>query len=407
LGVFIGLAGGYLYFNSQIKGLSFEFDQMSADYDTKDLTLTNILSEIGGLNEDYEQLQVDHEQLQAILSDLEAEKLDIESYSQEIENAYNELLEDYELLVASLPLSPQQLSGTIIEREYEWSFNGIQYDLSLSLPETQYDYYKNLERIHDNDYSVYVTHPYDDEFINTIIRKFNIIALEENLTEEEKINLVISFVQSLPYTVDNVTTNFDEYPRYPLETLVDNGGDCEDSSILTASLLKSMNYEVILIDFPGHVAVGVNIDTYGSYWLYEDEEYFYIETTGQGWKIGDLPDEYLETTAYMYPLNPIPMCVQNWTAQWNGRNKMDVTVSVSNLGSAIAENIRVVSSFDAGEDYIWNREESDLFNLNIGKSVTITLTLDVPKNKNTRLIVYILNSEGFAVDKSYSEWFDT
>lgn len=379
LGAILGLGGGFLYFDSQIKGLSSEFNQLSGDYETKDLTLTNIIDEIYELKEDYEA----------------------------IESAYNELLDDYELLVASLPLSPQQVSGTVIEREYEWTYNGNQYELSLSIPETQYDYYKGLERIPNSDYSVYVTHPYDDEFINTIIRKFNFIALEENLTEKEKINLVISYVQSLPYTVDNITTAYDEYPRYPLETLIDNGGDCEDTSILTASLLKSMNYEIILLDFPGHVAVGVNIESYGSYWTYEDEKYFYLETTGEGWEIGDLPEDYMESSARLYALNPIPMCVQNWTAQWNGRNLIDVTVSVTNLGSAMAENIRVVSSFDAGENRVWSRQESEIFNLNIGNSFTTTLTLDVPKNENTRLIVYILNSDGFAVDRGYSEWFDT
>lgn len=379
LGAILGLGGGFLYFDSQIKGLSSEFNQLSGDYETKNLTLTNIIDEIYELKEDYEA----------------------------IESAYNELLDDYELLVASLPLSPQQVSGTVIEREYEWTYNGNQYELSLSIPETQYDYYKGLERIPNSDYSVYVTHPYDDEFINTIIRKFNFIALEENLTEKEKINLVISYVQSLPYTVDNITTAYDEYPRYPLETLIDNGGDCEDTSILTASLLKSMNYEIILLDFPGHVAVGVNIESYGSYWTYEDEKYFYLETTGEGWEIGDLPEDYMESSARLYALNPIPMCVQNWTAQWNGRNLIDVTVSVTNLGSAMAENIRVVSSFDAGENRVWSRQESEIFNLNIGNSFTTTLTLDVPKNENTRLIVYILNSDGFAVDRGYSEWFDT
>ena len=41
----------------------------------------------------------------------------------------------------------------------------------------------------------------------------------------EKVNLVITFVQSLPYTSDSVTTAFDEYPQYPMETLVEYGGN--------------------------------------------------------------------------------------------------------------------------------------------------------------------------------------
>jgi len=353
LGALLGFGGAYVYYSPQI--------------------------------EDFEQLQNRYE---------------------EINTNYENLLEEYELLVASLPLSPQPITGEIIELGYEWRYNGKDHSLSLSIPETQYEYYQNLDRIHTIDYSVYVTHPYDDEYINTIIKKFNFIALEDGLKEEEKINLVISFVQSLPYTSDYVTTTYDNYPRYPLETLVDNGGDCEDTSILTASLLKAMMYDIILIAPPEHMAVGVNIDTNGTCWTYDGKDYFFLETTGEGWVIGEYPDD-LEETAYLYPLNPIPMCVHDWVAQWKGRSEMDVTINVTNLGSAMADNYKVYAAFDAGEGYVWNSEESKSFNLNFGNSVTITLTLDVPRNENTRLIVGVLDSDGNLVDESYSEWFDT
>lgn len=399
LGLVIGVVGGFLYFDPQLQELDTDISHLNGELASTDAELTDISAEYSELNEDYENLQDDY-------NDLVVDKVTIENNYLGIESVYNELLDDYELLVASLPLSPQQVSGTTLEREYEWYFSGKKYELSLSIPETQYEYYKGLERISDSDYSVYVTHPYDDEFINTVVRKFNFIALAENLTEEEKINLVISYVQSLPYTVDSVTTAFDEYPRYPLETLIDNGGDCEDTSILAASLLKSMNYDIILIAPPEHMAVGVNIDAYGDYWIYEGEKYFYLETTGEGWEIGEYPDDF-EDTASLYALNPVPMCVQNWTAQWNGRNKIDVTITATNLGSAIADDFQISAAFDAGDDYIWNREESVHFDLNIGKSITFTLTLDVPENENTRLIINILDTEGWVVDRSYSEWFDT
>ena len=86
---------------------------------------------------------------------------------------------------------------------------------------------------------------------------------------------------------------------------------------------------------------------------------------------------------------------------------MDVTITATNLGSAMAENFQISAAFDAGDGYVWNREESVHFDLNIGKSITFTLTLDLPENENTRLIVNIIDTEGFAVDRSYSEWFDT
>ena len=399
LGSVLGFGGAFIYYSPQIQ-------ELDANLNGKIAELETTVNDYSKLNENYNDLTENYDELTESYEDLNDNYEELQNLYEEINTGYENLLEEYELLVASLPLSPQPISGEIIEMEYEWYYDREYHSLSLSIPETQYEYYKNLDRIHTSDYSVYVTHPYDDEYINTIIKKFNHIALEEGLTEEEKINLVISFVQSLPYTVDIVTTPYDEYPRYPLETLIDNGGDCEDTSILTASLLKAMMYDIILIAPPEHMAVGVNIDTYGSYWTYEDEKYFFLETTGEGWEIGVYPDD-LEETAYMYPLNPIPMCVHDWVAQWKGRNEMDVTINVTNLGSAMAENYRVYAAFDAGEGYVWNSEESKSFNLNFGNSVTITLTLDVPRNEHTRLIVGVLDSDGYLVDESYSEWFDT
>ena len=43
----------------------------------------------------------------------------------------------------------------------------------------------------------------------------------------------------------------------------------------------------------------------------------------------------------------------------------------------------------------------------MGNSVDITLILDPPHNKHTRLIIGIADSEDYSIDKSYSQWFDT
>lgn len=397
----------------QVNELQASYDALKTEYDALSQGHTTLITEFNTLSEEnedltaqYQKLTNDYNSLTQDYNSLTQDYNELNSSHNHIQISYDDLLNEYELLVAALPLSPQPISAETIEKEYDWFFKGRYWTLSLSIPETQYEYYKNKERVPTDDYSVYVTHPYDDEYINTIIKKFNFIALEEDLTESEKINLVISFVQSLPYTSDEVTTPYDEYPRYPLETLVDNGGDCEDSSILTASLLKAMNFDVILIAPTAHMAIGVNMDAYGTYWTSNGDKYFYLETTGEGWEIGDYPED-LEETAYLYELKAIPICIHNWTAQWIGTKKLEVTITASNVGTAMAYDIYIYASFDAGEDYIWNEETSDSFALNIGNSVTITLLLDVPRNEHTRLIVGIADSEDYSIDESYSEWFDT
>ena len=84
-----------------------------------------------------------------------------------------------------------------------------------------------------------------------------------NLTE---VNFIMSFVQALKYSEDNLTAGVGEYPRYPIETLVEQTGDCEDTSALLISILESVGYETVMILIPeawedyGHAAVGVNVE---------------------------------------------------------------------------------------------------------------------------------------------------
>src|SRR4030042_2644657 len=297
-GIVIGGGIGFVYTTSINKPIIENLNSENA----------NLLSNVNALTaqntaiqNQYNTLQNRYSSLQTGYNTLNAQYTELSQQNSQLETEYDELITKYQLLLASVPLESISFSGTLTTKNYRWSYLGQTWTLSLNIPDSIYDYYQSLERTPTEDYSIYWTHPYDDAYLATIIEKFNIIAITNSLTEAEKINLVIAFVQSLPYTVDSVTTGYDEYPRYPAETLIDDGGDCEDTSILTAALLHVMNYKVILINPPGHMAVGVNIPgTYGSYYNYEEKEYFYLETTGDGWKIGELPNEYKGTSAYLY-----------------------------------------------------------------------------------------------------------
>jgi len=126
-----------------------------------------------------------------------------------------------------------------ITRSYAWEYHG-EWSWDVRIPEVLYGYYKGVPRAPTMDYSVYVTHPLDDIYIDSLVTRIREAASRKGYDEYQTIEFTIAFVQSLPYTVDSVTSPFDEYPRYPVETLVDGGGDCEDTSILLASLLADM-----------------------------------------------------------------------------------------------------------------------------------------------------------------------
>jgi len=300
-----------------------------------------------------------------------------------------------------------------IGRTFDWLFGGKEFTWELNVPQSLYDYYSQLPRTPTANYSVYATHPMDDAYLEELVSELEAAAQEEGFNPRQTAEFFISFVQSLPYSADSVTTPFDEYPRYPIETLVDMGGDCEDSSILLASLLDMMGYDAVFLVFPGtanesgHAAIGVAglEGVFGTYWEHEGKRYYYQETTGTGWKLGEVPPEYKKASADIYDLTPVAIITHQWQATSQG-DRVEMTVTIENLGTAEASGIYIQAGFDAGDDMLWNIVESQPFNLAAGHSIVISLTLREPANKHTRLIVNIVD-DGLAVDTSYSEWFDT
>jgi predicted transglutaminase-like cysteine proteinase len=209
-----------------------------------------------------------------------------------------------------IELSPLDITETthdasIISHNYTWLFDGVKWVWELNIPESLYNQYKELKRPSTNDFSVYVTHPLDDTYIGSLTSELGRMAQQNGYYKLETIQFVAAFVQGLPYTSDMETTGCNDYPRYPVETLADFGGDCEDTTILLAALLDSMGYEVVIIAYPDHCGIGVLGDenTYGIYWEHNGEKYYYLETSIGGWKIGEIPEHLANVPALIYTLD--------------------------------------------------------------------------------------------------------
>ena len=299
------------------------------------------------------------------------------------------------------------ISTELISRKYEWTYRGSKWTWDLNIPQALYDYYKALPRSPTRNYAVYVTHPLQDIYIKKLADNIQSAAQKNNYGLYQTVEFAVSFVQSLPYTSDLVTEGYDEYPRYPAETLVDNGGDCEDTAILMASLLRAMNYDVVLLGLPSHMAVGVagGSGISGTYWEYNGRKYYYLETTGTGWKIGQIPDEYKLAKASIYVMTPVPILDLKWKAITDSLTST-INIEVTNMGSADAAGVSVLAAYDAGGGMVWNQETSDAVKLGVSEKVTVTLYPRVPSGKHTRLLIQLF-LEGRPVLDSYSEWFDT
>ncbi|RME31142.1 hypothetical protein D6789_03695 [Candidatus Woesearchaeota archaeon] len=128
----------------------------------------------------------------------------------------------------------------------------------------------------------------DKEYIITLAHDIVADATEEGVSSLEAI---IRFIHDLSYVRD-VNLGYDEYPKYPIETLVEGTGDCEDTSILMASLLSAINLEPVLLLSKDHMAVGIPCESTEGSVLYEGRRYCYLETTGpHDWQPGEVPEE--------------------------------------------------------------------------------------------------------------------
>ena len=87
-----------------------------------------------------------------------------------------------------------------------------------------------------------------------------------------------------------------------METLVDKKGDCEDSSVLFASIIDALGYDATLLfyvleDDVGHLAVGIHID--GDHGEYVEDKggtrYYYCETTNSVYGLGEIPPDMSDT----------------------------------------------------------------------------------------------------------------
>lgn len=177
---------------------------------------------------------------------------------------------------------------------FSWTYlysSHLVWTLNVTIPKASFGEYK--DQVRTANYASYVTK--NDPVIDQMAQQ---LKDDSEKGGYDTAQFVLSFVQNIPYGTDENTTGYTDYPRYPVETLVDNVGDCKDHSTLYASLLESpaiKDTAVLFELFPrqgdeGHMAVGIWGNKYsGTYIQYGGMDSFYCETTSPGWLIGEMP----------------------------------------------------------------------------------------------------------------------
>jgi hypothetical protein len=184
---------------------------------------------------------------------------------------------------------------------YEGARNGIKY--AVAPPGSP------VEEIAPGYYRAFVNDSRQESLYTGLLQQFRAARSEHHLTDDEYLELMTVFVQSLPYDKD-AGLHPDNPPRFPVETIVDGTGDCDDKSVLLAGLLSREGYDVALFLFipEHHMAVGVRNESH----QFQDTGYLYIETTYTA-LVGDVPQKLILSEKYEQDGQPENLSIINST----------------------------------------------------------------------------------------------
>ena len=167
--------------------------------------------------------------------------------------------------------------------DHTWTFGGVTYTIRLDMLYsdvfwyTYSDPYGNIRLSLTDPAYVSNYHTVDDGTLLELMRMLS--AYGSGMDRTEFARFVLSFVQTIPYVTDEDSVGEREYWKYPLETLWDGGGDCEDSSILYDTLMLMAGYDVAFVLFQDHAMSAVSVDVDGHSLTRDGIVYVFCETT--------------------------------------------------------------------------------------------------------------------------------
>lgn len=192
--------------------------------------------------------------------------------------------------------------------------NGIVCEASYNRNQLYVEYNYDNQKYWRNVYSQIVK--FDTTQMQFIYDYFEKIRVEKELDYQDFANVVVSFIQSIPYTlilstskeeainnggfirdyienkkgplVENIKFGF----LSPLEFLHSIRGDCDTRTLTIYSILSHFGYDVVILNCSIHSMIGLNLPSQGKALKYKGKKYYFWETTATGWQLGQLPPQY-------------------------------------------------------------------------------------------------------------------
>ena len=194
--------------------------------------------------------------------------------------------------------------GSVIYRSYQWNFKGKEWHVSFRFPKHVYTFYHEIPRRLFNKVE-FVKNEDNRKVLRDFLRFFRTTAAEQNWNRHVLLHFVTEFVRQIPYQLDEKSLGEYVHTRFPVETLVDYAGECEDKSILLAAMLDELGYDVALFLLRSgqgvyHMAVGVGgIKLYGTHYTYRGKKYYYLDAVASFFYVGRAMDNYRLLSVYL------------------------------------------------------------------------------------------------------------
>ena len=138
---------------------------------------------------------------------------------------------------ATLSIDVLEVPVGYVALRFRWEWNGSTERFDALVPWSLYQTYRGRLRtafVDNYNYGAFVEDPLDDPTLGDLA---DLLWERTTGTTTGFVRYALSFVQgAIAYQEDPAST---EWPLYPIETLVDRAGDCEDTSILYVSLLQA------------------------------------------------------------------------------------------------------------------------------------------------------------------------
>jgi hypothetical protein len=227
------------------------------------------------------------------------------------------------MIVLCLVAFATQAQNSVYKRTVQWNYGGYTFTDQITFNYTDYIYYRGLSKMQakGNYATEHSSHPY-------------LLQLAKVLDEDAKglrytgftmAEYLVAFVQqAIPYKSDPYNNGYD-YPKYPIETLVEQGGDCEDKAALLVALLNTFGFDAVLVSLPGHIAAAISCSNCGGYYTHNGKKYSFIETTEPGWNIGTVPPASQYAGATILDVPYLKKYEREEAYAFNGNNKVEET----------------------------------------------------------------------------------